>query len=217
MTSPSLRTAGLLWMVGPVWYLFCEALAASAFDGYSYAGNYISDLGVPEVGVFQGRSLDSPLSAVMNAGFVGEGLLFLLGLALLAPALERGIGSVLLLVSGAAHVIGIVLVGLVPGSPGNVANGLIVIHGVGAVLAIAGGNLAAISSGRGLRVLLGRRRIGGVLGAVGLVCGVLLSFHLLLPDGVWERASVYTFLGWQAVTGLALWRCRPAPDLTGSA
>ncbi len=37
--------------------------------GYSYARNDISDLGVPERGVLQGRVLDSPLHAVMNAGF----------------------------------------------------------------------------------------------------------------------------------------------------
>ncbi len=67
--SGALRSTGAIWIIGPLWCLATEAITASAFPGYSYARNDISDLGVPERGVLQGRVLDSPLHAVMNAGF----------------------------------------------------------------------------------------------------------------------------------------------------
>lgn len=209
---PSLRAAGLLWLLAPLWYVLCEAIAASAFPGYDYAHFYISDLGVPESGMFQGRMLDSQLPAVMNAGFIGTGLLFLLGLALWLGALRsRGAGAVVTTALGVVHVVGIVLVGLVPGSPTNADNGLIMFHGIGAVAAIGGGNLCAIASAGPLRFLGARRWVGAVLGALGLLSATLLGLHVLLPDGVWERGAVYSFLLWQLLTGWALLRYRSAP------
>ncbi|TDO93561.1 DUF998 domain-containing protein [Enemella evansiae] len=205
-----MRTPGLLWIAAPLWYVLCEAIAASAFPGYSYATFYISDLGVPEIGDFQGRSLDSPLHAVMNAGFLGTGLLFFLGLALLTRTLPRGLATGALVVLGAVHTVGISLVGLVPGSMANLANGLIRFHAIGAIAAIAGGNLAAIVSARPLRRLGRWRFVGPILGGLGLVCGVLLSLHVGFPDGVWERGAVYPFMAWQLLTGIALWRLESA-------
>ena len=67
-------------------YVGTEAIAASAFPGYSYSANYISDLGVPDVAEFQGRAIDSPLSAVMNAGFILQGVLYLVAAVALGAA-----------------------------------------------------------------------------------------------------------------------------------
>ncbi|RIJ07986.1 DUF998 domain-containing protein, partial [Clavibacter nebraskensis] len=47
--------AGIAWVAAAAVYVGTEAIAASAFPGYSYSANYISDLGVPDVAVFQGR------------------------------------------------------------------------------------------------------------------------------------------------------------------
>ena len=53
--EPLLRLAGALWLLAGVMYLACESIAAAAFPGYSYARNYISDLGVPYDGLINGR------------------------------------------------------------------------------------------------------------------------------------------------------------------
>lgn len=213
-TTSSLRSVGLLWCIGPIWYVLCEAIAASAFHGYDYATFYISDLGVPDIGEFEGRMLASRVPQVMDAGFIGTGVLFLLGLVILLPSLRSGAARVLFAGFGILHAAGIVFVGLVPGSPQNVANGLIVIHVLGAVAAIAGGNLAAISSTRALRDIgLPRwvRGLGAVLGIAGLLSAALLTLHWQLPDGVWERGAVYPFMLWQLCIGIALLRLpRPA-------
>ncbi|WP_137824787.1 hypothetical protein [Brevibacterium sp. 2SA] len=95
-------------------------------------------------------------------------------------------------------------VALVPGSPENVANGLIVIHALGAVAAILGGNCAALLSVAPLKDLGQVRWSGAVLGALGIVSGLLLTVHVLLPDGVWERGAVYPFLLWELIIGAAL-------------
>ncbi|NNG36379.1 DUF998 domain-containing protein [Nakamurella aerolata] len=210
------RTAGLLFTLAPLWYLLCETVAAAAFPGYNYATFYISDLGVPEAGPFQDRMLASRLPTVMNAGFVGTGVLFLLGLALLLPQLRRGRTAALFTVLGIVHVVGIVFVGLVPGSPSNAASGLIAIHAIGAVAAIAGGNLTAMLSSRVLPDTGLPRWWGVVLGAAGLLSGLLLSAHLGFADGVWERGAVYPFMLWQCSTGIALLRrtTRRAPRRT---
>jgi len=200
----SARGAGLLWVVGPLWYLAAGALSASAFRGYSYATNYISDLGVPDVATFQGRDLNSPLHAVMNAGFIGQALLFLIGLAMLVPRLPRTWGASAFVTFGVLHAAGFVPVALVSGSEANAVTGLGIWHGVGAVAAIACGNLMAIVSGWGMPTSRRLRWAGALLGALGFLSGVLLLSHFILPDGIWERGAVYTFMLWELVAGSAL-------------
>lgn len=204
--DPLLTISGLLWSMATVWYLLCEALTASVFAGYNYATFYISDLGVPEHADFEGRPLASEIPQLMNAGFIGSGLLFLLGLVVLAPRLVEGRRRVPLLLVGALYAAGITLVGLVPGSPSNADNGLMAFHVAGAITAIAGGNTVAILSAGPLRFLEPVRRIGPVLGIAGLVSAALLVGHVLLPDGVWERGAVYTFMLWQLLVGILLVR-----------
>lgn len=206
---PLLRAAGVLWVLAPLWYLLCEAVAAAAFPGYDYARFYISDLGVPEHAEFQGRMLESSLPAVMNAGFIGTGLLFLLGAILVVSRIGLRGPGLAFLVLAAVHTGGIVFVGLVPGSPTNARLGWITIHALGAVAAIGAGNAAAIVSRWALAPAgLSPRALwaGPVLGLIGFVSAVLLSLHVGLPDGVWERGAVYTFLLWQLLAGLALTR-----------
>lgn len=99
-SSSRLLSTAVVWIIGPLWYLVCEAITATGFRGYSYASNYISDLGVPERGMLDGRILDSPLHNVMNAGFIGEGILFLWGLVLLLPHLQRSAKVTALVAAG---------------------------------------------------------------------------------------------------------------------
>ena len=106
LSRPAVRAAGVLFLLAPCWYLFCETIAALGFPGYDYARNYISDLGVPAGGVFEGRAMESRLAEVMNAGFIGEGLLITLAVVALLAAdagrrRRRGALFVLLLVHSA--------------------------------------------------------------------------------------------------------------------
>ncbi|WP_258059546.1 MULTISPECIES: DUF998 domain-containing protein [unclassified Rathayibacter] len=213
------RGAGVLWVVSALAYVGAEAVAASAFPGYSYARNYISDLGVPEVGVFQGRAIDSPLHAVMNAGFLLQGALYLAA-AVTTVRAARGGSRGLFLSLAVVYAVGIAVVGLVHGSSASAQNGIGGLHVVGAAMAIVGGNAASIVAGAAAR--RGRapwalETVGIVLGAAGLLALLMLQVDTrvpgvdLLPDGVWERASVYAVTAWQLATGLRLLRRPEVP------
>lgn len=208
MSSDAKRTvigiASTSMGVGALWYILAEAIAAFGFPGYSYSYNYISDLGIPETGIFEGRVIDSQLAMVMNAGFLGQGLTMAFSGVLLFWSLPRLKMKGLFLALTVFYSFGIALVGLVHGSPINAAAGFMVFHGLGAMLAIGGGNAIAILAGaRTLRPLLGPRlsRASITLGCVGLLSMVV---HLVTKTagvvnglGVSERISVYTILAWQ--------------------
>jgi hypothetical membrane protein len=203
---------GVLWVVSALVYVGAEAVAASAFPGYSYAWNYISDLGVPEAGVFQGRAIDSPLHAVMNAGFLVQGALYLAA-AVASVRAARGGPQRLLLALAVVYAVGLALVGLVHGSGASERSGLGGLHVLGAAMAIVGGNAASIRSAVQARrgtAPWASPRLGLVLGALGLLGLLMLQLDSrlpgvdLLPDGVWERVSVYAITAWQLTTGVAL-------------
>lgn len=219
--------AASCWIAAAALYLVAEAVSASAFPGYSYATNYISDLGVPDTEVFQGRAIDSPLHLLMNTAFVLHGVLFVVAalaartLAAGSPTTGRPAARRWFTVLAVAHGVGIVLVGLFHGSQASVENGLVVLHVVGAAVAITAGNTAAVVAGA---VLLrrtpeqhgrGTRWVGALsiaLGAVGLVGLVMLVVDPawttvdLLPDGIWERVAVYAILAWELLAGVAVIR-----------
>ena len=201
MRSRRTVLAASCWIATAVVYLVAETIAAAAYSGYSYAENYISDLGVPA---------ESPASRVMNAGFVLHGALLATAALLTARYLPQHRGIVAIaVVTGAGNV----LVGLVhSGQPDRAVGAL---HGVGAVLAIVGGNLTAIVAGLSLR-RVGRRSVGvaclvlgltGLLAAVALVLGSRID---LLADGTWERLAVYAITAFELLLGAALLRPPPA-------
>jgi hypothetical membrane protein len=175
--SPRPRLGAGIWIVGPLTYLILEAVAAAAFPRYSYAQNFISDLGVAA----------SPREAVMNAAFCVQGTLFLLGAVFLEKAR-------LFLTLAVANALGNVLIAIFHSG--------VAAHAVGAVLAIVGGN-AAILAGSHIGGT-GYRRVSVGLGAFGLLSFVVFVFvlqHVLhAPLGVWERGSVYSILAWQMFT-----------------
>ncbi|MFT2712299.1 DUF998 domain-containing protein [Clavibacter sp. Sh2126] len=203
--------AGVAWIAAAVVYVGTEAIAASAFPGYSYSANYISDLGVPEVAEFQGRAIDSPLSAVMNAGFILQGVLYLLAAVVATRALRAGPRRAFLALA-VVHAVGITVVGLIHGSASSAASGIGWMHVVGAGMAIVAGNAASIVAGLGSgRAGAGAGaarayRIASVaLGVVGLVAlAVLQTLGGSGIDGVWERGSVYTVTAWELITGIAV-------------
>jgi hypothetical membrane protein len=199
--------AGVAWITAAVVYVSTEAIAASAFPGYSYSANYISDLGVPDVAEFQGRAIDSPLAAVMNAGFVLQGALYLLAALIATRALRSGPRRAFLALA-AVHAVGITVVGLIHGSASSAASGIGWMHVVGAGMAIIAGNAASILAGTGSRRIglpRGFRIASVALGVVGLVAlGLLQALGGSDVDGIYERGSVYSVTAWELLAGTSV-------------
>jgi hypothetical membrane protein len=177
----------------------CEAVAAATFPGYSYAVNYISDLGV---------------SAVMNVGaFMVHGLFFLLGAVVATRAYpSTGLLGRAFVLAAAANAVGNILVGTFhSGMPQQAVNW----HVIGAGMAIVGGNLAVILAGRGSPRVGASRAYGcastviGVVGITSLVA-LILDSSRTVPAGVLERGSVYSIIAWELMTGIAILRRRRA-------
>lgn len=205
-TAKALAGAGVALALGALAYVISETATAAAWStpAYSYGGNYISDLGNPRCGPYDGRVVCSPAHEVMNWGFVVQGLLLAYAVLLIGRVL-RGRPRVVLLGVGAVTAVGYVLTGAVHSSPDATANGTLWIHYAGATLAILGGNAIAILVGRrhrslGIPAAVGTA--GVVLGAVGIAAALIwLATFGLVPPGIPERIAVYAFVLWQVLAG----------------
>jgi hypothetical membrane protein len=205
--------AAATFLLGPAIYLAAEAITAAAWKSpsYSYADNWISDLGSATSGVFQGRELNSPLHVVMNSGFIVQGLLFGIATVLLSRTISGR--SRFTAVTGVVTMIGYILVGTFHGALQAQQNGTLPLHFTGATLAIFGGNVLALVLGIHWRKTPETRLIGLVsivVGAFGLVSviALFLTFDAGLPSGAIERGSVYTIVVWQLAVATALLRSR---------
>jgi hypothetical membrane protein len=222
--KPLRPLAAAAFLLGPVIYLAAEAISAAAWKSpdYSYADNWISDLGSATSGVFQGRELNSPLHVVMNSGFIIQGLLFGIAAVLLARTINGR--RTFTAVTGIVTMIGYILVGTFHGSLQAQQNGTLALHFTGATLAILGGNVLALVLGIHWRKTPQTRLIGLIsiaLGAFGLVSvtALFLTFDAGLPSGAIERGSVYTIVIWQIAVAIALLRSRAdsrAPGVDGT-
>jgi hypothetical membrane protein len=195
--------AAVAWLSAGLAYLTLEGIAAAAFrPHYSYARNFISNLGIP--------SGDSPLAWLMNTAFGVQGSLFLVGAILMVSAVTpRKAG--LFLTLAAANAVGNLLIAAFHSGPAARAEGTAWVHAIGAVLAIVGGNAAILA---GSRIVSGwHRKVSVALGAFGLLGFVLFVIELkassALPLGVWERCSVYSITAWQLLTAAWLLNRRP--------
>lgn len=201
--------AAILFIVAGVQYLVAETVAASAYQtpAYSYASNFISDLGAPDCSTFQGREICSPLHTVMNAGFIAQGALFVVASFLLMRLVSGRARNVYLAIA-LIYGVGTFLVGYFHGSTEATENGTVDYHYIGASMAILGGNVAAIVAGFQWRRLEMPRWFGItsiVLGFIGVASAVVLATTFgILPPGIPERASVYTITAWQILTGIVL-------------
>jgi hypothetical membrane protein len=205
----------IVLVVNAVQWVVVEAVTAAAWTDppYSYATNYISDLGVPGCGTeFQGRSICSPLHPLMNATFIAQGVLFAIGVLLLARLVG---GRARRVVVGLAlgHGVGFVLVGLFHGSPDG-PGATLLIHVTGAAAGILAANAVAILAGslRGLGLPSAYRRFSVAVGVLGLASEALVGLSADTA-GLFERGGVYSWLLWSLVTGVSLLikERRPAP------
>ncbi|KWX72135.1 hypothetical protein AMQ84_25970 [Paenibacillus riograndensis] len=198
-----LQIGSILFSLAGVVYLLCEAISAYAWSNpsYQYAINYISDLGIPVVTQFMGRTINSPLYFVMNFGFFANGILFAIAYFMIMSALptkRKMIGLAITVI----YTIGIIMVGMFPGydwwgEP---------FHGLGAMLAIVGGNLAILCGGLMSHRIIPQKWVS-TLSVIFCIAGII-SFALFLGinnnryAAVFERMSVYTIMVWCIIFGL---------------
>ncbi|MDT5347513.1 MAG: hypothetical protein QOH91_800 [Mycobacterium sp.] len=195
MANMTAKIAGgaVLWVVAAVGYLLLEAAAAASFKPvYSYTNNYISDLGVT-----------GPRAYLMHTAFYLQGILFLLG-ALLIVSVPRSRPSRLFLGLVAANAIGNIVVGTVHYGK---------VHVVGAALAIVGGNIAVLVGSAVVGPVAAHRwyrSVSKLVAALGISCLIMLIINWMtmrahvLPNGTWERGSVYSITMWQLLTAASL-------------
>lgn len=205
-------SAAAVWIAAGLGYILLEAIAAAGFrHHYSYAHNLISDLGVTSRGMFQGRTIDSPLAYLMNTAFYLQGSLFLVGALLMVRAFENRRGA-LFLTLAATNAVGNFLVATVHSGPIAQADGTTWVHDTGALLAIVGGNAAILAGSsivrnvsapwyRGVSVGLA---VLGLLSFMLLVIGLKIAAINVLPPAVCERCSVYSIIAWQMFTAAHL-------------
>ncbi|PRY21110.1 DUF998 domain-containing protein [Pseudosporangium ferrugineum] len=182
-------------------YFAAEFIAAAAWTDppYSYTYHYISNLGVHGPSTGFGQYMYSPLAWVMNAGFILFGIVAFAGIATLRglPGRRR----VPLTATAALLTVGVILVGLFPGSGEALEDGTADYHGLGAFAAFISGNVLLILLGRAHRLLgiprgWGRALTGlGIFGFVGLVAfmaAVSTGANVLV--GLCERGAVYPIM-----------------------
>jgi hypothetical protein len=143
--------------------------------------------------------IDSPRSYLMHTAFYLQGILFFLG-TLLIVGVPNSRRARIFLGLVAANAVGNIVIGTLHSGK---------LHRVGAALAIFGGN-AAILTGSAVVATIGchrwYRRISKLVAALGLLCLIMLMINSatskahLLPDGAWERGSVYSIIMWQLLT-----------------
>lgn len=210
-TISPLQLTAILWISASLVYLVAEAVTAASFPDYSYATNYISDLGVPDIGYFQGRALNSPLHNIMNAAFISQGLLFFLGTLSLLRVVSGP--RKWLVTLGLCVGSGWVMIGSFAGNQVNADNGLLVFHIGGAVLSILG-SLAFMLTVMALGSRFGAPSwyltgslvltISSIASAIMLLVDSGSTFINIFPDGVWERGISYGIIFWQLLTGMLL-------------
>ncbi len=195
-------------------YLLAEAASAVVWrtPPYDYFTNAISDLGDPiPHDTVDGQNIDSPLHLVMDTGFILLGALTVLAAILLLPVVRRNRDRVLLVLPPILHLLGLVFIATNPLSSYNFAHGGQLMHGLGALLAIGGGNLWAVTSvawARSFSLPRWFARVGLILGIIGLVT---LAGELTLPlfaNATAERLSVYTLIAFDVLLGIVLLRRR---------
>ena len=204
--SISLVAAGVL-------YFITELIAAAAWGNpsYSYARNYVSDLGVtgPRE-TFLGHDILSPLAWVMNTGFILNGLLALAGVILIIRFRSRARAKALWVLA-ILFALGISLVGAFHGSLLSARAGTLAFHFGGAPVAILCGNAIAIVAGLSFREFALGSWFRPVMMTLGIVGILGLGAEILIiggaptfPAGIFERVAVYSILVSQLVWGLSL-------------
>jgi hypothetical membrane protein len=189
-----LRRAGLLWMIGGMGFVLVVSVLEALYPDYSVHGNAVSDLlavGAPNW--IAGEVLMFAVAACWTAG----------GYSLYRDTGARGM-LLLNLLPGLG-------LGLAVVSPENIN---VVVHSIGAILALVGGPFAAMTSSRTITTHL--RYVAVLLGAGSFACA-LVEFGSYgspfvrdtLGPGGWERAILYPLVLWFIAYGSYLMTAPP--------
>jgi hypothetical membrane protein len=205
--------AAIALLAAVVTFVLAETIAAAAWRNprYSYADDFVSDLGVPgPPALFKGHLIHSPLAWVLNAGFVVNGALVVVAaLLVLRPSGQGRVARwhIRVVISFG---IGLFIAALFHESPAW----MLPLHALGATLAIAGGNVATFLTGRlGLRLGLPNwlARVFTMLGAFGLVFFVVVQALVIVDStvlphyiGAIERLAAYPLLLAQLAAAIGL-------------
>ncbi|WP_067838666.1 DUF998 domain-containing protein [Nocardia lijiangensis] len=139
------RVGAIAWLVGAAQFLIVQLVVGAEWaTSYSWTTNNISDLGNVDCGIWdqsRPRYVCSPLHAVMNASFIAEGILLLVGAVLTTAYWGRTAkwwtARALLAVSA----IGWIIVGLAPADIDENR------HLFGALLIMGLGNIGLVCAG----------------------------------------------------------------------
>lgn len=187
------KVAGIIFICGGLFYIFAEAISATYFNASlitTYLYHTISELGIP--------NSNSPLSSLMNAGFILIGLTLLFGNFYRFKdyiSKNKTVFYILTLITS----IGVIIVGLVHG--GNPLT--FSYHALGAVMAIFGGNILLVLISKSMNEFTNYQKITLILGIIGLISFWIMFFNMqsiYMP--VFERLSVYTMIIWCIITGV---------------
>lgn len=201
-----IRVGAVLLVLGTVQFFAAHVIAQSAWPvPYSWAADYISDLGAVTCVLGAADAVCSPLHAVMNTGFVLQGVLLIAGTVLTAEAWAAGGGRRVWQGLAVASGVSWIVVGLVPEDVDGA------VHAAGALPGFLVSNAALLVAGASTSTRRHRssRRAATVLGVVGVVGFALLAVATTWPDGpvgvgAAERAVVFPLQIWALVTGVAL-------------
>jgi hypothetical membrane protein len=202
------RRAGAALIAAVLISLIAEAVVAAAWDRrpYSYIDDYVNFLGSPFVGEFRGFLISSPLWWLMSAAWIVSGTL----VAAASIALSRrltGWRRRTVAALGVAQAIALILFAVFPLGPARFDDGTLVLYLIGAFLSIIAGNALAIVTGLSIGALGLPRWLAIVsiaLGGIGLL-NIPVTYGWT-PTGLAERISLYSYLLWALITGLALLR-----------
>lgn len=166
---------------------------------YNPIFNWVSDNGVPVVTKFGTHVINSPLHALMNIGFVGNGILVLAAFILLRDKWLQGISNSILPI---LYSVGVVLVGTFPGYEWRLS----FLHSIGATLFLIAGELLSINFGR-YYLNKNNRGLGWALITLGIFSFmaflVMFGFSSSGFEGLIERLSIYPVLITTLIEGIA--------------
>ena len=178
------RWGAALWLVRPAYVLSEVVVAAATTGGYSFVDDTVSDLGA----LGCDPAYCSPRHAVMNASFIGFGILLALGALMLAPRIGR-VASALLVVAGLSSIgVGLAPVDQDSGLHTLVATPLFVVQPV-ALLVLA-------------RVLCARRGLSRLLAVIGAVTAAG-AVGFIVADGAPGSGALERLALWPVLVALA--------------
>jgi hypothetical membrane protein len=204
-TSPA-RWAGPALLAAALVDLIAEAVVAAAWDRrpYSYVDDYVNFLGSPFTGEFRGYLISSPLWWLMSLAWVVAGTLIAAASIALGRRLTGRLRRIVPAL-GITQAVALILFAVFPLGPARMHDGTLALYLAGAFLSIIAGNALAIATGLGGRQLGLPRWValtGIIAGAIGLL-NIPITYGWV-PTGLAERVSLYSYLLWALVTGIAL-------------